>query len=73
MSIVNTELSREKKKKYIYIYIYKILYDRNKISTENWVFGREVRGSVRGFILTFILSNLFLFCPNLTVRLRDLW
>ena len=71
MSIVNTELSREKKKKYIYIYI--ILYDRNKISTENWVFGREVRGSVRGFILTFILSNLFLFCPNLTVRLRDLW
>ena len=70
MSIVNTELSREKKKN---IYIYIILYDRNKISTENWVFGREVRGSVRGFILTFILSNLFLFCPNLTVRLRDLW
>ena len=59
MSIVNTELSRGKK--YIYIYMYIILYDRNKISTENWVFGREVRSSIRGFIITFILSILFFF------------
>ena len=29
------------------------------------MFGREVRGSVRGFILTFILSNLFLVLPEL--------
>ena len=70
MSIVNTELSREKK---VYIYMYINLYDRNKISTENWVFGREVRSSVRGFIITFILSILFLFCPDLTIGLRDLW
>ena len=29
-------------------------------------------GSVRKFIVIFILSILFLFCPNLTVRLKKI-